>query len=247
MSERLVLSVVKPVMNMSPTLAFALVATLPLTAAELTGKVTLKGTAPAPKEIAAVGADPNCGKLRTSPLVVRTWQVGADNALAGVVVYIKGGLEGKTFTPPSDPVLIDQIGCAYEPYVTAVMAGQTITIQNSDPVLHNVNAQPAPAVGNQGFNFAQAVAGQKNNKVFAKPELDIKFSCQVHPWMLSYVSVIENPFFAVTGKDGAFKITGDLPDGKYTLEAHHKKGGSVTQEIEVKGGKASANFEIEFK
>jgi plastocyanin len=231
---------------MKPTSLFlmAAVAAAPLSAAELTGKVTVKGTPPPPKEIATVANDPTCGKLRTTPLVVRTWVVGADSGLGNVVVYIKAGLEGKTFTPPTEPAVVDQTGCAYEPYVTAVMASQTISIKNSDPVLHNVNAQPKV---NTGFNFAQATQGQKNDKSFPKPEMGIKFACNVHPWMLSYVSVLENPFFAVSDKDGNFKISGDLPDGKYTLAAFHQKGGEVTKEIEVKGGKATQSFEIEFK
>lgn len=234
-------------MKTSLTLSAVCATALVATAADLTGKITLKGEAPAPREIAAASADPNCGKLRTSPLVVRTWMVGADKGLGNVVVYIKGGLEGKTFTAPTEPVLVDQVGCAYEPYVVAAMAGQPLQIRNSDPVLHNVNAQPKPGAGNTGFNFAQATAGQVNTKSFAKAELGIKFACNVHPWMLAYVSILDNPFFAVSDKDGNFKISGDLPDGKYTLAAFHKKGGEVTQEIEVKGGKATAAFEIEFK
>lgn len=215
-----------------------------LNAAELTGKITVKGTPPPAKAISAVKADPNCGKTRTDDAMTRTWVVGADSGLANVVVYIKAGLEGKTFTPPAEKPLIDQVGCMYEPYVSAVMAGQTFQVRNSDAFMHNVNATPKV---NKGFNFAQANAGQVNEKVFDKPELGAKFACNVHPWMISYVSVMENPFFAVSDKDGKFTIKGDLPDGKYTLAAFHQKGGEVTQDIEVKGGKATASLAIEVK
>lgn len=215
-----------------------------LNAAELTGKISVKGTPPPAKPIPAVKADPNCGKSRTEDAMTRTWVVGADSGLANVVVYIKGGLEGKTFTAPAEKPLIDQTGCMYEPYVSAVQTGQTFQVRNSDAFMHNVNATPKI---NKGFNFAQANAGQVNEKMFDKAELGAKFACNVHPWMIAYVSVIDNPFFAVSDKDGKFTIKGDLPDGKYTLAAFHQKGGEVTTEIEVKGGKATAALEIEAK
>ena len=225
--------------------AVALAATVTLAhAAEFTGKVTLKGTPPPPKPIAAVKGDANCGKFHSEDVMSRTFVVAADGGLANVVVYIKGGLEGKTFTPSAEKPLVDQVGCMYEPYVSAVQAGQTFQIRNSDPLMHNVNATPK---ANKGFNIAQATAGQITEKVFDKPELGAKFACNVHPWMIAYVSVIENPFFAVTDKDGKFVIKGDLPDGKYTVEAYHQKAGAVTGEVTVAGGKATADFTIELK
>ncbi len=232
-------------MNTTLKTVVALAATASaLNAAELSGKITVKGTPPPAKPIPQVKADQNCGKNRTEDAMTRTWVVGADNGLANVVVYIKTGLEGKTFTPPAEEPLIDQTGCMYEPYVSAVMVGQTFQIRNSDALMHNVNATPKI---NKGFNFAQATAGQVNKKTFDKPEMGAKFVCNVHPWMIAYVSVLENPFFAVSDKDGKFVIKGELPDGKYTLAAFHQKGGEVTQDIEVKGGKATASLAIEVK
>lgn len=216
-----------------------------LTAAEITGKVTVSGTPPPQKEIPAVQADPGCGKLRTEPAVTRTYVVGKDSGLANVVVYLKSGLNGKTFTAPEEPILVDQKGCMYEPYVSAAMVGQKINIRNSDPVMHNVNA--GVPKNNKGFNFSQVTAGQVNPRTFDNPELGIKLICNVHNWMVAYVSILDNPFFAVSDKDGNFTIKGDLPDGKYTFEAFHQKAGATTQEIEVKGGKATANFTVEVK
>lgn len=233
---------------MKSTFAFVgavAVAVLPLAAGEVTGKVTLKGTPPPEKAIAALKSDPNCGKASGGAEVkTRLYVVGADGALANTLVYIKKGLEGKTFPPSSQKPLVDQVACMYEPYINAVQAGQQFDVKNSDAFMHNVNATPKV---NKGFNFAQANAGQVNTKMFDKPELGVRFACNVHPWMIAYVHVLENPFFAVTDKNGAFAFKGDLPDGKYTVEAFHMKAGAVTQEIEVKGGKAEANFTLEVK
>lgn len=230
-------SILKSALALAATAAF-------VQAAEVTGKVTLKGTPPPAKPIPAVKADPNCGKTHSEEVFTRTFVVAADGGLGNVVVYIKGGLEGKTFPVPAEKPLIDQVGCMYEPYVSAVMAGQTFQVRNSDAFMHNVNATPK---NNKGFNVAQATAGQIKEVVYDKPELGAKFACNVHPWMFAYLTVVDNPFFAVTDKDGKFVIKGDLSDGKYTVEAFHQKAGAVTAEVTVKGGKAMADFAIELK
>ena len=75
----------------------------------------------------------------------------------------------------------------------------------------------------------------------------IKLKCDVHPWMTAYVLVASNPFFAVTGDDGSFKITG-LPAGSYTVEAWHERYGAKTAQITVADGKpAEASFQFEAK
>jgi plastocyanin len=212
---------------------------------EITGKIKLNGDAPPAKEITPIKGDKLCGALHTKPVMTRTYVVGADKGLANVAVYIKAGLPaGKTYSAPATKPVIDQVGCVYEPLVTVAMVGQTVDIKNSDPFMHNVNCQ---AKLNKGFNFAQTTQGQVNPKVFDKPEVAIKLICNVHPWMAGYLHVFDHPFFAVSDKDGNFTISGDLPDGKYTVEANHIKAGAVTGEVEVKGGKATLNLELAVK
>jgi len=214
-------------------------------AGEITGKIKLNGEAPPAREITPIKGDKLCGALHTKPVMTRTYVVGADHGLANVAVYIKAGLPaGKTYSAPATKPLIDQVGCVYEPLITVAMVGQTVDIKNSDPFMHNVNCQ---AKVNKPFNFAQTTQGAVNPRVFDKAELAVKLICNVHPWMSGYVHVFDHPFFAVSDKDGNFTIQGDLPDGKYTVEANHLKSGTVTGEVEVKGGKASLNLELAVK
>jgi hypothetical protein len=67
---------------------------------------------------------------------------------------------------------------------------------------------------------------------FDKPEVFVQFKCEVHPWMFAYAGVCDHPYFAVTDKDGNYKISG-LPAGEYTVEAVHRKAGSTTEKIKV--------------
>ena len=50
--------------------------------------------------------------------------------------------------------------------------------------------------------------------------------------MKMYLSVLGNPFFAVTGKDGSFALNG-LPPGTYTIAAVHEKYGEQEMKITV--------------
>lgn len=203
-------------------------------AGEVTGKVTLKGTPKAEIAIRPLTADPNCGKLHTTPVTTRHYLVGEGNGLANVFVYVKAGLEGKTFEAPADKGVMDQVGCLYEPYVMGLQAGQTLEVRNSDPFLHNVNFMKSSAK-NKTFNFAMGKDAKPVDQVFANPEVFVRLQCNVHPWMFSYIGVVDHPFYAVTDEKGGFSIKG-LPDGKYTLGFNHLKAGESEKEVEVKDG-----------
>lgn len=217
-------------------------------AADVTGKVTLKGTPPPEKNIVF---DDTCSALHPKVTTTRHYVVGKDNGLANVFVYVSKGLEGKKFTPPSTVVEINQEGCMYDPYVSGVMVGQTLKFKNSDPLMHNVHALPI-VDGNTEFNFAEPNQGDVNDTKWTasitKPEVMVKIKCEVHQWMFCYVGVVDNPFFAVTDQDGKFTIK-DLPPGKYTLTAYHLKATAgtkgVSQDITVDGGPVTADFTLE--
>lgn len=42
--------------------------------------------------------------------------------------------------------------------------------------------------------------------------------CDAHGWMLGWIYVVDNPYYALTGTDGKFSIT-DVPPGEYSLVA----------------------------
>ena len=214
-------------------------------AADVTGKVTLKGTPPPEKAIAFTD---ECGPLHPTNLTTRHYVVGKDNGLKNVFVYVSKGCEGKTYPVPSEAVELDQTKCNYQPYILGIMAGQKIRIKNSDPILHNIDAKPV-VPGNEEFNIAQSSQGQVNEKTFAKPEVLVRIKCDVHPWMFAFIGVRDNPYFAITDADGNFKIP-NLPPGDYTLTAYHQKsqgaGPGISQAIKVEGDKAvTANFTVE--
>ena len=224
-----------------------LVATLQAaSAADITGTITLKGTPPKEKEITPVMEDANCSKLHTAAPTTHFYVVGSKGEMADVIVSVQG-ISGKSTGASAPAVTLDQKGCEYVPSIFAVQTGQKIIVKNSDPVLHNVHDIPAAASGNAEKNEAQLPNGADLTFSFSKPEDFLKFKCDVHQWMFAWCSVFDHPYFAVSGKDGTFKIA-NVPPGKYKIQAAHRKAGVVTQDVEVKEGEpAKVDFTLEVK
>jgi len=215
-------------------------------AGDITGKITLKGAPPAEKDITPLKEDANCGKFHADMPKTRFYVVGDGGALADVVVSIQG-VSGKSTGAAAAPLVLDQKGCEYIPAIFAGQTGQKLSVKNSDPVLHNVHSQPNATSGNKEMNTAQMAGSPDITITLDKAEPFLKFKCDVHPWMFAWVSVFDHPYFAVSAKDGTFKIA-NVPAGKYKIEAAHRKAGSVVQEIEVKDGEAAKiDFTLEPK
>jgi plastocyanin len=217
------------------------------TAGNLTGKVTISGNVPAEKEITPLKGDALCGKLHPGPTpMTKFFVVGPNKELADVVVVVKG-LEGKSTGASAPHAFMDQKGCEYIPQIIAVQTGQKIHVKNSDPLMHNVHTTPT-APGNKEENKGQAAGAA--DLVFSIPAAEnfLRFKCDVHPWMFAWVTVVDHPYFAVTGADGSFTIK-DVPPGKYKVVALHRKGAptGVEKEIEIKADGAVADFVIELK
>src|SRR5580704_14175764 len=77
------------------------------TAGTVTGSIKLDGTAPKPRTI-NMAAEPNCAKQHTgSPAQTEDVVPGDGGTLQNVVVYLKGDFSQYSFTPASEPVMID--------------------------------------------------------------------------------------------------------------------------------------------
>ena len=212
---------------------------VPLGSARVAGTVSFTGEVPKLRPL-VLGADPQCEAKHEGPVANPSVQVGEGGALANVLVYVRW--TQAPFAPPSEPVVVDQRGCFYAPRVVGVQTGQTVRILNSDELLHNVHAT---STANPAFNRAMPGAITQTEVVFQRPEEPFLVKCDVHPWMAAYVGVFEHPFFAVSGADGSFEISG-LPAGTYELVAFHERFGTRTGSVTVEdGGSASVDFTFE--
>ncbi len=223
-----------------PAAAAAAAAAAPATGkASVEGHVKLDGTPPE-MPMTKRAADPFCARTPTKEEEV---VVGPGGGLANVVVRVTEGASGH-YDPPATPATLDQSNCMYRPRVQAIVAGQELSIRNGDQTLHNVHGYKGPSTL---FNQAE-IPGLPPiaRKVGAAGDV-LKFKCDVHPWMTGYVVVNSNPYFAVTGNDGWFRI-GSLPPGTYTLTAWHERYGTKTAQVTVAEGKpAEVSFAYDAK
>lgn len=202
--------------HMTPTrtvvlLAFAALLAAPMAhAASIKGEVKFEGEKRRQRPI-RMDADRTCVEAHEDRVFDERYTHAENGNLVNVLVYVAKGAE-KSETPPAEVHVIDQKGCMYIPHVSACVVGQKVDILNGDKAMHNVNCKPKK---NSAFNSMMA-PGTKMEKTFAKEEMEIPFKCDVHPWMGSYLHVMENPYFAVSDKDGKFEIKG-LPAGEYEL------------------------------
>lgn len=193
------------------------------------GSVKFDGAPPPAKKLPINKDNEVCG---TGPFELKEVDVGAGGALKGVVVYLDKVEKGKAW--PSATYMLDQKKCAFTPALQVVRNGASLTIRNSDPVLHNVH--PYEIVGKSRrtlFNLAQPNQGQTNSmKIDTKRGRAIELSCDAHNWMSGWVYVVDNPYYAVVGADGKFEI-GNVPAGEYKVMAWHPALGTLSQTAKV--------------
>lgn len=209
------------------------------TAATISGKVLFTGTAPEPEPI-SMEAESICQEQYPDGAFTETVLANDNGTLKNVFVYVKEGLGDLKFPVPQEPVILDQKGCRYIPHVFGVQVDQELIIRNSDGILHNIHPMPAT---NRPFNLGQPKA-MDSSKKFSQVEMFIPIECDVHDWMIGYVSVLDHPYFATTGDDGSFELP-NLPPGDYVIEAWHEQYGAQTMNVTV-GESESTTIEFTF-
>lgn len=146
-----------------------------------------------------------------------------------VLVYLHG--EASAVHPDyaklkGTEVLLEQIGCRFEPRVLPLTVDQTLVVKNRDVVPHNVRASLGT---NPDFNRLLH-GGQSFKHAFEKAErLPQRLVCDIHPWMHAYVLPCPHPYFAVSDADGRFEIK-NLPAGFLEFRVWHEAVGWVSVE-----------------
>jgi plastocyanin len=208
-------------------------------AAYIYGTITFKGSPPPEIDITPLKNDPTCGPLHKEMPTTHFYVVAPAGGFGDVVVSLQGA-PGQSTGAKAKPLVIEQKGCEYIPYVSACQTGQKIVVKNLDPVLHNVHVTPRNP-GNKELNQAQMPHGPDLTFTFNAPEEFLRFKCDVHPWMFAYVSVFAHPFYSVSDKAGEYRIR-NVPPGHYTVVAMHRKAGTHQQTVDVKDHDVKLDF-----
>jgi len=188
------------------------------------GKVTYTDEVPV-RKIIPTKDQQVCGGIREDPQVL----LGPGSGVADAVVYLKDVQKGKRWDKPKKAPSLNNHNCNFEPHVQVMPAGMNLAILNSDPVLHNTHGFLIKATV---FNVAMPQKGMRVERPIRKPGI-VRVECDAHGWMLAWVYAADNPYYAMTGKDGSFTIT-NVPPGDYTMVVWQEYTGEKEIPVSVK-------------
>ncbi len=210
---------------------------------QIAGKIYFEGDKPTLAPI-NMDKDPVCVSEENGKVTAQDGAVNDNATLPNAFVYVKSSSAELPHTPPRNSVDLTQKGCMYEPHVLGIMVGQPLQVLTLDPTTHNIHVVPT---NNRDWNVTQQPGSPSMIWRFTHPEIMIPVHCNEHPWMKAYIGVVDNPFFAVTGKEGNFLLK-NVPPGQYTLAVWTATFGTQQKDVVVRAGEtASADFTFQKK
>jgi len=148
--------------------------------------------------------------------------------LAETVVYVKQA--PGTFAPKT--VSLDQKNLSFLPHLLVVTKGDTVKFLNHDNVAHNVYSPDEDA-----YNLGTFKQNEERTHTFTK-EGAYSQLCSIHPEMLAYVFVTQNPYAAVVDANGSYTIK-NVPPGSYKLAVWNSHLKAPEKGVTVAAGKTT--------
>lgn len=208
-------------------------------AASVTGRISAGDALKNPEPLAVAMDAWLCGK--DGKISDPRLSISAERGLANVVVKLKGEATAPPYPSSTEPAVMDQKKCVFEPHVVVVAPGQPVVSKNSDATLHNFHTK---AEANKVINRAQTKGKDVTTK-FAEPEI-VRVECDIHFWMSAIVVVADSAWTAVTDAEGNFQIA-DVPDGSYQVELWHEQLGTRQGKVDVtaEGGSFELTWDVD--
>lgn len=223
-------------------------------AGTIEGVVTLSGDPPEPKGFNLITfPDPvYCGRISNG----RGWRllydfvVDSRRGLKDAIVLLEGVESGKSFDL-SVP-LIEARDCKFEPFMTIVRNGHAVEVINMDPVMHDIQGyETSPEAGNRVLFNTPLIMNHQHRRgdlhamhnhapgkslvgpvYLNKGRRTFYMQCGFHAYMESWAMAVNNPYYAVTDREGKFVIDG-IPPGTYQLVVWHPQTGPGTTKFVV--------------
>jgi hypothetical protein len=115
--------------------------------------------------------------------------------------------------------------CIFGPYTGVVANGKMMNFRNQDPVKHSPHTYSSKGRVKKTMHN-EDLAGDGALDLELKFEKDsirvLKLECDQHEHMQNWFRRVDNPYYAFSDEDGAFKIE-NVPPGTYKLIAWHPK------------------------
>jgi hypothetical protein len=179
------------------------------------GTVTWQGALPH-LTASEINKDPQvCDPLGQKRRDLERLLVAPNGGVANTVVFLRNITRGKAMDLPVSRRHLNQKSCRYEPHILVVPLQETLTVRDSDPLLHTVQM-----TGSADYNLPFVLEGQEISRPMTR-EGGVSLRCNVHVWMNSEMIVAKHPYYAVTDESGNFELT-QVPPGNYEIVAWHE-------------------------
>ncbi|MET1080835.1 MAG: methylamine utilization protein [Pseudomonas sp.] len=132
--------------------------------------------------------------------------------LADAVVSLRGPLGQPGVVPTA---IMDQVARQFAPSVLAVRSGTRVSFPNSDNIRHQVYSF-SPS---KRFELRLYQGTPSEPVLFDQPGV-VVLGCNIHDWMVGYVYVTDDPWFAVSDDRGQLRLDA-LPAGRYAVTLWH--------------------------
>ncbi len=172
--------------------------------------------------LAVAGGGTITGKVEVTPA----------KFLEETIVYLKE-VPG-TYHPATRDM--DQKGMKFVPHILIVTAGDTVAFLNHDTVAHNVYSPD-----NEGYNLGTFKPEESRSYTFKSAGTYTQL-CNIHPEMLGFIFVSQNPYAAAVDKEGRFTLK-DVPPGSYTIAVWNSHLKTPDKKVAVAEGKSA---EVDF-
>ncbi len=184
---------------------------------------------------ATASAEPRGGTIAGSVQVLVGGAPKEDRS--GVIVYVESVAGRRRGAPRKHEMF--QKDKAFVPALLVVEKGDTVEFPNRDLIFHNVFSLSKGV----SFDLGLHKSGTRPTTTFDRAGA-IDVFCNIHPQMAATIRVLDNGHYAVTERDGSFRITG-VPAGTHTVVAWIRNGKEQRQPVTVAPGQgAQASFEL---
>jgi plastocyanin len=190
-------------------------------------------------------------------LTVATACVAARACAADLVVHVQTAAnapveDAVVYAVPASPLppptglkySIDQVNREFVPRINVVQTGTAVRFPNSDNIRHSVYSFSPAKV----FTMKLYAGKSADPVVFDKPGL-VVLGCNIHDLMVSWLLVVDTPYFARTNHAGAATLLG-VPPGDYTLRTWHEpmtEDQQVAEPLRVDAGAESVPHTVHLK